>query len=94
MRKILLVLLAVTALGLAGPAFSGDVQVANGVVDRVVGRKILLNGKVYDVGGAPVIVKRTGTQGKKTGIEQGDMVELSIEDGKVLTVRDYGPVLQ
>jgi hypothetical protein len=49
---------------------------------------------VYDIGGAPVSVKRSGTQMEKTGIEQGDMVYLSIEDGKVVAVRDYGPVPQ
>lgn len=94
MRGILVVLLAGTSIVLAGPAFSGEILVVNGVVDRVVGKQILLNGNVYVVGGVPVVMKRPGTQTEKGGIEQGDMVYLSIEDGKVVSVRDYGPVPQ
>ncbi len=92
--RILLFLLAATSLGLAGPAFSGDVEVVNGVVNRVDGRQIVLDGRVYDVGGAPVIVKRSGTQREKAGIEPGDRVDLSIEDGKVVSVQNYGPLPQ
>ncbi len=89
-----LVLLAGIFFGLSGPAFSGEILVVNGVVDRVSGRQIYLNGKAYDIGNAPVIVKGSGTQMQKAGIEQGDRVDLSIEDGKVVSVRDYGPLPQ
>ena len=88
------VFLVAVSLGLAGPAFSGDLRVVNGIVNRVSGNYILLDGKQYDVAGVPVITKNSGNRGKKAGIGQGDMVELSLRDGKVVSIKNYGPVLQ
>ncbi|MGA6992762.1 MAG: hypothetical protein WBX50_02575 [Candidatus Deferrimicrobiaceae bacterium] len=88
------VFLVATSLGLAGPAFSGDLRVVNGVVNNVSGNHILLDGEPYDVAGVPVIAKGSGNRGKKAGIGQGDMVELSLRDGKVVSIRNFGAVLQ
>lgn len=88
------VILAVISLGLAGPVFSADTQVVNGIVNQVSGRHILLDGKKYDVAGVPVTMKNPGKRMKKAGIEQGDMIELSIQGGKIVSIRDFGPMLQ
>ncbi|MGA7105337.1 MAG: hypothetical protein WBX49_08330 [Candidatus Deferrimicrobiaceae bacterium] len=88
------VFLVAISLGLAGPAFSGDLRVVNGFVNSVSGNSILLDGKQYDVAGVPVIMKNSGNRGRKAGIGQGDTVELSLRDGKVVSIKNYGPVLQ
>ena len=88
------VFLVAISLGLAGAAFSGDLRVVNGVVNRVSGNSILLDGEQYDVAGVPVIAKDSGNRGKKDGIGQGDRVELSLQNGKVVSIKNYGPVLQ
>ncbi len=88
------VLLAVISLGLAGPVFSADIQVVNGVVNKVSGGHILLDGKQYDVAGVHVTMKSPGKRMKKAGIEQGDTIELSIQGGKIVSIRNFGPMLQ
>jgi len=88
------VILAVISLGLASPVFSADIQVINGVVNKVTGRHILLDGNPYDIAGVPVTMKNPGKRMKEAGIRQGDMIELSIQRGKVVSIRDFGPVLQ
>jgi hypothetical protein len=88
------VFLFAVSLGLAGPAFSDDLRVINGIVNGVSGKYIIMDGKQYDVAGVPVITKDSRNHGKKAGIGQGDMVWLSLRDGKVVSIRNYGPVLQ
>ena len=82
------------SLVLAVPAFSGDLRVVNGTVNNVSGKYILLEGVQYDVAGVPVIMKDSRNRGNKAGIGQGDMVWLSLRDGKVVSIRNYGRVLQ
>lgn len=82
------------SLVLAVPAFSGDLRVVNGTVNNVSGKYILLDGVQYDVAGVPVIMKDSRNRGNKAGIGQGDMVWLSLRDGKVVSIRNYGRVLQ
>jgi len=50
------VFLVAISLGLAGPAFSDDLRVINGIVNGVSGGYIIMDGKQYDVAGVPVIV--------------------------------------
>ena len=88
------VFLVAISLGLAGPAFSGDLQVINGIVNGVSGKYIIMDGKQYDVAGVPVVAKGSKNRGNRAGIGQGDMVWLSLRDGKVVSIRNYGPVLQ
>ena len=87
-------ILALISLGFAGTAFSADVQVVNGVVNQVTERHILLDGNRYDVAGIPVTMKIRGKRMKEGSIQRGDMVELSIQGGKIVSIRDFGPVLQ
>lgn len=88
------VFLVAISLGLAGPAFSGDLRVVNGVVNRVSGNHILVDGMQYDVAGVPVIAKDSGNRGRTAGIGPGDTVKLSLRDGKVVSISNYGPRLQ
>jgi hypothetical protein len=88
------VFLIAVSLGLAGPAFSDDLRVVNGIVNGVSGKYIIVDGKQYDVAGVPVITKGSRNRGNKAGIGQGDMVWLSLRDGKVVSIRNYGAVLQ
>jgi len=91
--SVMVFLLAIS-LGLVGPAFSGDLRVVNGVVNRVSGKYIHMDGKQYDVAGVPVIMKNSRNRRKQVGIGPGDTVELSLRDGKIVSIRNYGPVLQ
>jgi hypothetical protein len=86
--------LVAISLGLAGPAFSDDLRVINGIVNGVSGKYIIMDGEKYDVAGVPVITKGSRNRGNREGIGQGDMVWLSLRDGKVVSIRNYGPVLQ
>jgi len=88
------VFLVAITLGLASPAFSGDLQVINGIVNGVSGKYIIMDGKQYEVAGVPVITKGSRNRGNKAGIGQGDMVYVSRQDGKVVSIRNYGSALQ
>ncbi|NNG47941.1 MAG: DUF4179 domain-containing protein [Deltaproteobacteria bacterium] len=87
------VILTVISLGFASPAFSGDIQILKGVVERISGRHIVLGGERYDVAGVPVKgypgMRRSGAT-----VRRGDKVELSLQEGKVIFLRNLGPVLQ
>ncbi len=89
----LLVFLAMISLGFASPAFSGDIQKLKGVVEKISGKDIVLGGERYDVAGVPVKgvpgMRRSGAT-----VRRGDKVELSLQDGKVIFLRNLGPVLQ
>ncbi len=89
----LLVFLGLTALGIASPAFSGDIQVVKGVVERISGRYIIVAGERYDIEGVPVTV-HPGKRRSGAVPGGGDMVELSLREGKVISLRNLGPVLQ
>ena len=89
---VLLILFLISP-GVPLPAFSDETRVVSGVVDLVTGRFILLNGKKYDIANVPVMI-RSGKELVPVGIGRGDMVELSIQGDKVISIRDYGPVLQ
>ena len=84
------VFLVAISLGLAGPAFSDDLRVINGIVNGVSGKYIIMDGEKYDVAGVPVITKGSRNRGNREGIGQGDMVWLSLRDGKVVSIRNYG----
>jgi hypothetical protein len=93
MFRGLIVFLATISLGFASPVISGDIQVVKGVVERISGKYIVLSGERYDVTGVPV----EGHPGKKRSravIRGGDKVELSLQGGKVISLRNFGPVLQ
>jgi len=89
----ILAFLAVIGLGSAGPAFSGDVHVVKGVVERISGRYIVLAGERYDIAGAPVTA-HPGKRRSGAAIRGGDKVELSLQEGRVISLRNLGPVLQ
>jgi hypothetical protein len=88
------VFLVAISLVLAVPAFSDDLRVVNGTVNGMSGKYMLLDGVQYDVAGVPVIMKDSRHRGEKGTIGQGDMVWLSLRDGKVVFIRNYGRVLQ
>jgi hypothetical protein len=79
--------------GVPRPAVSDEIRVVSGVVDLVSGRFILVSGKKYDVANVPVM-SPSGKERYPVAVGRGDMVELSIQGDRVISVRDFGPILQ
>lgn len=89
-----LVLVFACLLVFPGSAASGETRIIKGYVDEVSGRYLVISGTRYDVAGVPVVRRPPAPPDRKVAVGQGEKVELTIRDGKVVLIRDLGTMLR